>query len=49
MLAASRHRVNTSRAWAIDVPGSPHAGVMTACSAHVASGSPSRRQNRITR
>ena len=49
MLAASRHRVNAARAWAGDAPASPQAGVITACSAHVASGSPSRRHIRMTR
>ena len=49
MLAASRHWVNTARARAGDTPASPQAGVITACCAHVASGSPSRCQNRMTR
>ena len=48
-IIASRHRVNTARAWAIDIPGSPQAAVITVCWAHVASDSPSRRQSRITR
>ncbi len=49
MLAAWWHRVNAARACAGDTPASPQAGVITACSAHVASDSPSRRQNRMTR
>ncbi len=49
MLAAWWHRVNAARAWAGDTPASPQAGVITACSAHVASDSPSRRQSRMTR
>ena len=49
MLAASRHRVNAARAWSGDAPASPQAGVITACSAQVASDSPSRRHSRMTR
>ena len=49
MLAAWRHRVNAARACAGLAPASPQAGVITACSAHVASDSPSRRQSRMTR
>ena len=49
MLAAWWHRVNAARASAGDTPASPQAGVITACSAHVASDSPSRRQSRMTR
>ena len=49
MLPASRHRVNAARAWSGDAPASPQAGVITACSGHVSSGSPSRRHSRMTR
>ena len=49
MLAASRQRVSTARACGGDAPASPQAGVITACSGPVASGSPSRRHSRMTR
>ena len=49
MLPASRHRVNAARAWSGDAPASPQAGVITACSGHVSSGSPSRVHSLMTR
>ena len=47
--AASRHRASAARACAGDAPARPQAGVITACSATVASGRPSLRHSRRAR